>query len=597
MKRSIDTSEKTIIKRVWSILSSDERRRGIFLAMLMMVGMGLEILGVGMVMPAIVLMTESDLGVNYPALQPLLNIASKYNQQELVVVVMISLVTVFLIKNLFLGYLVWKQADFTFDVQAQLSQRLFCIYLRQPYVFHLQRNSAELIHNVINEVSQFGNRGVTPILQLCTEGMVVLGITGLLFTIEPYGVLVVAFTLGVAAWGFHFMTSARIARWGKERIYHEKHRLQHLQQGLGGVKDVLLFGREGDFIEQFWKHNKHSATIGKFQATMSQLPRLWLELLSIVGLAVLVLTMVSEGKTITTIVPMLAMFTAAAFRLMPSVYRMLGAVQSLKFIENLGEILQKEVSLHVNQKPREHASNMTVSFHNTLQLENIFFSYSDSHRPVIEELSMTINKGESIGFIGASGSGKSTIIDIILGLLTPGEGRVLVDGRDICKSLRSWQDQIGYVPQSIYLTDDTFRRNIAFGIPNEEINDEAVWRAMCAARLDGFVSSLPEGLETMVGERGTRLSGGQRQRIGVARALYHNPPVLVLDEATSALDIHTESEVMRSITALKGDKTILIVAHRLSTIEHCDRVYNMCEGRVMTEEVPGDMRNTNREVL
>jgi ABC-type multidrug transport system fused ATPase/permease subunit len=287
------------------------------------------------------------------------------------------------------------------------------------------------------------------------------------------------------------------------------------------------------------------------------------------------------------VVPTLALFSVAAFRLMPSVNRVLGAVQTLRYSLASINALYEEFKL-ADPGPAVHNIDGTA-FQHDICLIGINYTYPNSVAPVLNGLSITIQKGESVGFIGPSGSGKSTLVDVILGLLPPSTGQVAVDGQDIQQNLRHWQNQIGYVPQSIYLTDDTLRRNVAFGVPNEQIDDVAIQSAIQAAQLDGFVANLPDGLETLVGERGIRLSGGQRQRIGIARALYHDPAVLVLDEATSSLDTATESDVMQAITTLQGTKTIIMVAHRLSTVKQCDRLYQLGQGRVPVELSPSTM--------
>jgi len=574
-------------RKIWGLLTSAERRSAGLLLGLMIIGMVLETLGVGLVIPALALLTQRDFVSNYPVLQPVLQALGNPSQQTLVIGGMLVLVGVYLIKALFLAYLAWRQTRFAFGVQAQLSQRLFTVYLRQPYTFHLQRNSAQLIRNVISEVGMFTGNGILPGMMLLTESLVLLGLCGLLLIVEPLGALIVVSVLGTAAWGFHRLTCGRIARWGQARQHHEGLRLQHLQQGLGGAKDVKLLGRESDFLEQYRLHNTQSARVGQLQSTLQQLPRLWLELLAVSGLAILVISMLAQNRELEAVLPTLGLFAAAAFRIMPSVNRVLSAVQSLRYGLPVIDILHTELHLTTPEAADTHSS--VTPFRAALELSHITYAYSGAAEPALKDISLAIQRGESVGFIGASGAGKSTLVDILLGLLTPATGEVRVDDKDIQVNLRNWQDQIGYVPQSIYLTDDTLRRNVAFGLPNEQIDDAAVQRAIKAAQLEEFVASLPDEMETLVGERGIRLSGGQRQRIGIARALYHDPAVLVLDEATSSLDTATEHDVMQAVHALQGSKTILIVAHRLSTVEHCDRLYRLEQGRVAAEGSPDAM--------
>ena len=459
---------------------------------------------------------------------------------------------------------------------------------RGNLTFHLHRNSAQLIRNVYGEVNQFAGV-ISSTLTILTEDLVLLGISILLLLTEPMGALIVVLVLGGAAWWFQHSTRTRVTRWGKVRQYHDGLRIQHLQQGLGGAKEVKLLGRESDFLEQYSIHSIQSARMLQLQNFLQQLPRLWLELLAVIGLALLVLSMLGREQITTSIVPMLGLFAAAAFRLMPSIGRVLGAIQTLRYGLSVIDTLHKEFQLNApdpSSSQIKNTAHLNLFFKKEIRLSSIRYTYPGATDPAINSISITIRKGESVGFIGPSGSGKSTLMDVILGLLSPNVGQILVDGQDIQKNLRAWQDQIGYVPQTIYLTDDTLRRNVAFGLPNEQIDDTAVQRAIEDAQLEEFIASLPDGLETMVGERGIRLSGGQRQRIGIARALYHDPPILILDEATSALDSATEQSVMASISALQGKKTILIVAHRLTTVEHCDNLYRLEQGKVATEATP-----------
>lgn len=573
-------NNSTPVEKIWNLLTSSERRSAIMLLWLMLIGMALETFGVGMVIPAISLFTQSDYASKTPALLPVLEALGNPSRESLVIGGTLGLVGIYLVKNMFLAFLAWRQARFAFGVQAQLSRRLFGIYMSQPYTFHLQRNSAQLIRNVINEVSVFTSN-ILAGLTLCTEFLVLLGLCGLLFFVEPLGTLIVVSVLGTAAAGFHYLTRGRIARWGEARQLHEGLRIQHLQQGLGGAKDVKLLGREAEFLKQYHVHNAETARVMQLQVTVQQLPRLWLELLAIIGLAILVLSMLAQGRPLEAVLPALGLFAAAAFRLMPSVNRVLNAVQTLRYGLPVINILFTEMKLAAPTETRIRAP--ITPFRATLELSRVTYSYPGAAEPALKDLSLTIRHGESVGFIGASGAGKSTLADVLLGLLAPDTGEVRVDGGDIQKKLRSWQDQIGYVPQSIFLTDDSLRRNVAFGLPDEQIDDAAVQHAIQAAQLQDFVADLPDGLNTIVGERGVRLSGGQRQRIGIARALYHDPAVLVLDEATSALDTVTERGVMQAVTALQGSKTILIVAHRQSTVEHCDRLYRLHEGRLVEE--------------
>jgi ABC-type multidrug transport system fused ATPase/permease subunit len=573
----------TAFQKLWIILTPSQRRASRTQLALIFIGMLLETLGIGLVIPALILMTQSDITTKYPSISTWLSIFDNFNREELVIFGMLALAGVYGIKVLFLGFLTWRQARFVLDIQAGLSQRLFAGYLRQPYVFHLQHNSAQLIRNAIGHVGEIINV-IRQTLILITEGLVLIAISALLLVMEPLGAIFVVSLLGLASWIFNHFTRGHILKWGIARQYHEGLRIQNLQEGLGAAKDVKLLGREDDFLTQYQVHNFGSAKVGQYQITLQGLPRLWLELLAVVGLAILVVIMISSGKPLDALLPTIGLFAAAAFRLLPSVNRVIGAVQGVRFSLPVVETMYSEICLADKAVPIVSKKSL-LTFKKEITLENVSFKYPMATTEVLKNISLSIPFGASVGFIGSSGAGKSTLVDVILGLLSTSNGAVKIDGVDIQNNIRGWQDQIGYVPQTIFLTDDTLRRNIAFGLSNQQIDENAVWLALRYAQLDQFVKNLPQGLDTKVGERGVRLSGGQRQRIGIARALYHDPAVLVLDEATSSLDTLTEREVMATIKTLRGNKTIIIVAHRLSTVEHCDHLYQLEHGKINEVDV------------
>jgi len=552
----------------------------------MLVGMALETLSTALVVPVIALMTEQDFAGAYPFFARALEVLGNPGRSELVLGAMLGLAAVYLVKNLFLAYLAWRQAGFTYGVQANVSQRLFSAYLRQPYAFHLQRNSAQLIRNATREVALL-TEAVLSALTVASELLVALGIAALLLAIEPVGAVLAVLVLATAGWTFHQVTRRRLSSWGERRQLHEGLRIQHLQQGLGGAKEAILLGREAEFLGRYAAQNEASARLGHFQVALLPLPRLLLEVLAIIGLVTLVAAMLLQGKTAAMLAPTAGLFAVAAFRLLPSANRTLSALQILRHCLPSVELLGRELALAVPAPQAAPGRDRQVTdLRGDIRLVDLGYTYEGAPAPALKGLDVTIRKGEAVGFVGPSGAGKSTLVDVILGLLRPGTGRVLVDGKDIQENLRAWQDQIGYVPQTIYLTDDSLRRNVAFGLPDEAIDEAAVRRALRAAQLEEFVAGLPEGLNTMVGERGVRLSGGQRQRIGIARALYHDPAVLVLDEATSSLDAATERGVIQAVNALHGTKTLLIVAHRISTVAGCDRLYRLERGQIAAETVP-----------
>jgi ABC-type multidrug transport system fused ATPase/permease subunit len=579
-------------RKLYSLLNRDQKKAGFIQFLLMIIGMVFETLGIGLLIPVLSLMSKQNLGEEYPSLKPFLNSIGNPTQQQLIIGVMILLVVVYALKMLFLTFLAWKQAKFIFKLQFYFSQKLFKGYLESPYTFHLQRNSSQLIRNVTVVVSSMTS-SLTSLLTILTEFFAFFGIFVFLLYMEPFGTIIVVGIFGAVAWVFQRMTRKRLLRWGNDFQIHEEKRLLHLQQGLGGVKDVKLLGRQDDFLNAYSSHNAGSANSGMRKEVLMILPRLWLELLAMTCMGILVSVLVIQGISLAKILPILGIFAAAAFRLMPSVNRMMGAFQGVRYAEPAINSLANELSLIKNVSSKA-VSKTPLVFDTEISLNDVYFKYPTAESNALNGITISIKKGSSVGFIGTSGAGKSTLVDTMLGLLSPDKGFVKVDGVDIETNMRNWQDHIGYVSQSIFLTDDTLRRNIAFGLAEEQIDDAAVSRAIKSAQLEEFISELPEGLATIVGERGVRLSGGQRQRIGIARALYHDPPVLVLDEATSSLDTFTESGVMEAVKELKGNKTRIIVAHRLSTVENCDYIYRIEKGIITAAGRSSEMLTSAR---
>jgi len=574
MKQSAPASKNSFV--VWRLLTGSERRKLVGIIALTFVGMALETLSLGIVVPIIGILTQDDYEQKYPFI---VEIFGSLSRERLISTVMVAMVLIYIIRSVFLLWSSWVQKGFSAKLSGRLSQRLFTIYLRQPYIFHLEHNSATLMRNSRN-ANVVVTGGIDPVLILLTDGLVAFALFALLIVVEPLGTLVTLAMFGFGAWFFQLLTRKKIERWGDQRNLHEGMILQHLQQGLAGAKDVKILGREGEFLHQHEKHLTESLRINRVYSVLQTVPRVWMEILTISGLAVLVISMIAQGRSFTEIIPTLGLFAAAAFRVMPSINRLLSALQTLVYSRAIISSVFADFKLdapdlgkHVNNSP----------FVNSLELHDVSFQYPTAARASLQNVSLVVRRGEAVGFVGPSGAGKSTLVDVILGLFAPTAGEVRVDGRNIQENLRNWQNQIGYVPQSIYLTDDTLRRNVGFGLSDENIDDKLVAEAIRLAQLDAFVESLPDRLETVVGERGVRLSGGQRQRIGIARALYHNPSVLVLDEATSSLDTPTEHGVMQAVQALQGTKTVIIVAHRLSTVEYCDRLYRIEDSRI-TEE-------------
>jgi ABC-type multidrug transport system fused ATPase/permease subunit len=553
------------------------------------VGMALETLSVGMVLPALGILMSETYFEQFPALSPVLNYFGRPDHGDLVFWGLVGLASVFLVKNIFLFFQVQLQGTFVYSAQREISLELFRRYLAKDYRFHLETNSSVLIRNLVSEVTNFCSFFLMPMINLITEVLVILALLTLIFLIEPIGTLFLTVILGALVFLFVKATNRVVGRWGKKRLQAEEEKLRHLQQGLGGIKEILLSGKLEFFLQRFHVPNKLSGLMIKREYIFQYVPKLGVEVIAIFGLVCMCLFMIMQGKPYQEVTHMLGLMATAGFRVIPSFSRILNNLQSIRYGWASVDTLAKEFGNYPNDY-RGHLSkadnipeDSELSFLKKVELANVSFSYPESDRDIVSRITLNIPRGSVVGMDGESGSGKSTIINLLLGLIEPTEGVLKVDGQKLRGAkINQWQKMIGYVPQEIYLLDDTIRRNIAFGVDDSDVNDDRVLEVLKIARLDGLIEKTKDGLELLLGERGARLSGGQRQRIGIARALYHDPEIIILDEATSALDQKTENEILATFEPMIGKKTFLIVAHRKTSLEMCSKVYHLRDGKLLS---------------
>ncbi|MFQ5507626.1 MAG: ABC transporter ATP-binding protein, partial [Planctomycetota bacterium] len=373
--------------------------------------------------------------------------------------------------------------------------------------------------------------------------------------------------------------------------------IKWVNQGLSGIKEAKVLGIESFFVDAYSENNKGYTSARRTLLTVTEMPRLFFEAVAVGGLLIVVLVMLAQNRDLKSVLPTIAIFAAAAFRLMPAMTRIVKTTNMIKHFRPSFDVVFCDLRRFEGAATREdeRGTPPPIPFHSAIELRGLGFRYSPESPPVLEDLDLCVEKNRTVAFVGPSGTGKTTLVDIILGLLPPSEGQVLVDGTDVQENMSAWQRTIGYIPQVIFLMDDTIRRNVAFGVPDDRIDDEDIWRALASAQLDEFARGLPEGLESMVGESGVRLSGGQRQRVGIARALYRDPDVLIFDEATSSLDQETELEINQTLSRLGGNKTILIIAHRLKTVESCDHIFFLKDGLLAASGTFGELLESSPE--
>jgi len=579
-----------LIKKLRKLFSNSQKKRLTGISLLLIIGVFFEMAGIGILLPVLAIMLSDNVVIQYPILNKLILFLGNPSKSNIIIGGFIFLVLFYFIKLIFIMYLNLLQAKFTSSISENFSNRLFKGFIEMPYANHMERNSANLIHIIIGEVAMFST--VTQaVMLLLTEISIILGVALMLIYIEPVGSFVVIVFMGFFSFFFYRITRSRLINWGTERQYCEKEINKNLIQSLHGIKDVKILNREDFFIKIFKQFNKKKSDITTKFTALQQFPRVYLELLAIIGITILVYIMLYQGKQLNAIVPVIGVFISAAFRMIPSLNRIMSSTQNIKYAQPVVNVLFEEIEKieKIEIEAFKDFSVKDINFNNEIIFKNVHFKYNSSSIDTLYNISLSIKKGHSIGIIGSSGAGKSTIVDILLGLLKIDNGSILVDNINIYDNLVSWQNNIGYVPQSIYLIDDTIKKNIAFGIDDYDIDESKVMKAIQLAQLNDFIDSLDSGLNTNVGDRGVKLSGGQKQRIGIARALYRNPKVLILDEATSALDNNTESDFMNAIYSLKGSITIIIIAHRLSTINNCDIIHVLENGRLLKTGTPTEI--------
>ncbi len=495
-------------------------------------------------------------------------------------IVAAGIIVIYVVKNIYV--IAEKNAiyRFSYRIQRNISTDLLKAYMREPYTFHLNKNISVLQRSMQEDTDQF-TKGIIHIMEMAAEVCVCLAL-GIYLFIESHSItIIIAGLLVFCLAFFSFISKKYSSAWGREGQQYKSKIYQWMNQSLGGIKEIKVLNREEDFIEHYDSYFSKYVRVLRLNRLIGVVPKYIIEMVCMTGLLAAVIFKIFFGqRELIDFVPQLAVFAVAAFRLLPSVGRInehlsavLYAMPSLDLIYND----LKEVEKTYTDKQEW---DKTWRLQDKIEVRKVTYRYPDGDVNVIENASFMIKKGQTAAFVGTSGAGKSTIVDVLLGLLPPQYGKIYADGMNIYKNLLTWQMEIGYIPQTIYLSDDSIRNNVAFGIKEDKIDEEAVVRALKQAQLYDFVEVLPEGLDTFVGDRGVRLSGGQRQRIGIARALYHDPEILVLDEATSALDNETESAVMEAIEKLQGQKTILIIAHRLTTIQNADVIFEVNDGKV-----------------
>tara|TARA_B100001093_G_scaffold487850_1_gene524511 strand:+ start:1476 stop:3209 length:1734 start_codon:yes stop_codon:yes gene_type:complete len=569
------------IKKIKFLLNKNQIKSLVILSLLLVIGMIFEVFGLGIIIPFITIILNPEFLTSSVYSNQIRDVFGEIPYNDFLFYSLSIFVVIYLFKTLFLIFLAFKQNTFLSNLDATVSVKLFNHYLKKKYSFHLKRNSASLIKNLQVEVNLFRSFCMA-LITLIIESALLFSIIITLILIEPIGALTVGLFFIFFSLLVIKISNKSLKFWGMEREIFDDKLSKNIVEGLGGIKEILILRRNKFFTNIFSKNHFIRSNIIRNHMTISQAPRYLLEIIAVIGIIGFIFIMLKQSKDTNELLTILGVFVAATFRMIPSFNRIIVAFQNMKYYSSSVDLLFNEFKN--DNILLENKNSNPIKFKSNISINNLEFSYSKNSRGILKNVNLNIAKGDFIGIIGASGSGKSTLVDLIMGLFYPTGGSISVDGKNINQNFNSWQNIIGYVPQNIFLTNDSIKNNIAFGLEKNEINNQNLTKALKDSQLDRFVKSLDLGIETKVGERGTQISGGQLQRIGIARALYKIPEILIFDESTASLDTSTENGILDSIRRLKGEKTILMISHRFSSLKDCDKIFEIKNGKIVVEK-------------
>ena len=585
------------VKKIFYLLNPNERKKAFLLLILILIMALLDMIGVASIMPFMAVLTNPNILETNSFLNNVFQTSRQFGIEDkndflffLGVLVFILLVTSLAFK----AFTHYVQVRFIQTRHYTISKKLVEGYLHQPYSWFLDRHSADLGKTILTEVSTVVGNGMKPLMELIARSMVAITLISLLIVTDPKLALIVGLTLGLSYWVIYKFTRKYLNRIGKETYKSNQSRFIAIAEAFGAAKEVKVAGLEKTYIDRYSIPAKILAQHQAASSLVSQLPRFALEAIAFGGIMIMILYLMSQTGGIVNALPIISLYVFAGYRLMPALQSIYASLAKLTFVKASLDALTNDIKNLKSFNFKQEQKN--ILFENQISLKNIHYNYPNTSRTALKDINIDIPVKNTIGLVGTTGSGKTTTVDIILGLLEAQTGTLEVDDQIItAKNSKVWQKLIGYVPQHIYLADDTVSANIAFGIDPEDIDQEAVEKASKIANLHEFVEEeLSEKYQTTIGERGVRLSGGQRQRIGIARALYHNPKLLVLDEATSALDNQTEQAVMDAVNNLNKDITIILIAHRLNTVKNCNIIFKLEKGRLVGKGTYDELINNSK---
>ena len=558
----------------------------LFMVLMMIFGAVLEACSVSMVIPVVGVVIDENSIQKYEIVRNIYNALHMQSITQFALLMMTALILIFIIKNIYLYWQLKLMYRFVYTNQFRTSERMMKNYLRKGYEFYLNADTAVIQRNITSDVNNMYAL-ILSLLQLISEVIVFVVLLGVMVASDWKMTVIIALPLLATLFIIKKVVKPIMNKAGKENQDFYSGLFKWISQTVQGIKEVKIAGKEQYFTEEYIKCGRGYVNAVQKYTLYNSIPRLLIETVCIASLVGYMMILVSQGESVKEVTAVLSAFVVAAVRMMPCANRINNQLTSMAFYQpffmGVSDNLQDEISGENTDMSFAEVAKEKLPVKKSIELRDITYHYPNAEPLIFDHANMEIPVGAAVGIVGASGAGKTTVVDILLGLLDIQTGGVYADGVSIKENYRSWLKNVGYIPQMIFMLDDTIRKNVAFGIVGEEIDEERLWEVLKEAQLDEFVKSLPEGADTSIGERGIRISGGQRQRIGIARALYYDPEVLILDEATSALDNDTEAAIMDSINSLHGRKTLIIIAHRLQTIEKCDMIYRVENGKAVLE--------------
>ena len=585
---------KQIKENLFILLTKKDLRYFVFIFFGILLSGILEVAGIASIAPFMAIVSSPELASENETLAFLFNITNAESHKEFVIILGFGVIAVLLVSNSYQAFMMWVVTNFSRFQTHRLSVRLLRQYLFKPYSFFLNRNTSEMGKNVVSEVSRGVGGVLLPLLNLVSKSIISVSIFILLVLVNPYTAIIAILIFGGIYTALYLSVKKLLHKIGIQTTDSATARFKIAQESMSGIKEIKLRGSENIFIDLFDIQSNLYAKNYAIRALIASIPRYFIEVIAFGGIIAIIISMLIAGKTESEVITLTSVYAMAGYRLLPAIQGIYGDLTNLKFNLPIFSVLANDLKEN-KYKEQVQGYSEKIDFKEKISIKDVHFSY-DGNKSILNDINLSITRNDTIGFVGTTGSGKTTLIDILLGLLTPDKGSIFVDSTQIDqKNLQSWQKKIGYVPQSIFLIDDSIEKNIAFSIASDKIDKKRVVDAAKMADLHDFILTLDDDYSTSVGERGVRLSGGQLQRIGIARALYHNPEVLILDEATSSLDGATENTIMESIHGLSHKKTIIIIAHRLTTLKECDVIYLLDKGQVVASGNYQELVDNNKK--